>query len=146
MFTFTFLKRFAFELNINSSLKTTAISNWRYCVYSTSEGLLNVAGVHLFSVAIFYFFGASVAGQFYLASQISFVPVSFLGLAAGQAILAHAATAESEGRLGEILSELTTKIILIGAPLFLCIALIGPDLVTTVFGSSWREQENLCVF
>jgi O-antigen/teichoic acid export membrane protein len=130
------------QLVLDKSLIETGNKNWRFCVFSTSEGLLNVAGVHLFSAAVFYVFGPAEAGLFFLASRISFMPVSLLGLAVNQSFLSQAETASKEGRLGQVLGDLSTNIILIALPMLAAIAVLAPDIVQLVFGDQWREAGN----
>jgi O-antigen/teichoic acid export membrane protein len=91
------------------------------------------------SVFIARAYGSFVLGQFALVISTIFLPASLLGAAIGQVYYQRAAARWSEGQDFSALWLITArKLLRIGAPIYLVVALLSPWAYPLIFGAEWQ--------
>jgi len=111
----------------------------RFPIFSTWEGLFNTAGTQLPPLLFAILFSPAAAGLYSLANRVLSLPMSLIGGAIGQVFFANAAQAHREGRLGQLVAQLHSKLAHVGLPPALLLILAGPELFAWVFGAEWRQ-------
>ena len=67
------------------------------------------------------------------------MPVSAIGNAVSQVFITSAVTSGRDGSLGKLVSQVHSKMTLLGMPLALVLVFIGPEIFHLVFGEAWRK-------
>ncbi|BDU75922.1 oligosaccharide flippase family protein [Mesoterricola sediminis] len=112
----------------------------RYPKYMAGASILNLAAIQVPFLLIPLYFGADMAGHYFLAYRTLFLPASFVGTAISQVFLGEAA---ERAREGEDLGRLTSRIFLLLAAVYLPVYIIctagAGVLFPAVFGPRWSE-------
>ncbi len=108
-------------------------------LFSTWSNLLNTAGRELPSILLAALFSPAAAGLYALANRVLAMPMTVLGGAIAHVLLANAAQAQREGRLGQLVAAVYDKLSHIAMPFVLMLIVIAPDLFTLAFGQDWRQ-------
>ncbi len=110
----------------------------RFPLYSSWAGVLNTLSVHVPTVVLAVAFGPTTVGLYSLSSRILQAPMKLMGQAIGQVFFSTAAVARREGRMAEVTLEAYTKLVEIGLPAILLLAVAMPEVFSVVFGAEWR--------
>ncbi|HEY9279475.1 MAG TPA: oligosaccharide flippase family protein [Eoetvoesiella sp.] len=108
-------------------------------IYSTWTALFNAASLHFAPLVFVALYGAVTTGLYALTLRILTLPTSLIGNAVGSVFLAHAPTANREGKLKDLVSSLHQKLSMAGIPALVLLIVAGPDLFALVFGEDWRK-------
>jgi O-antigen/teichoic acid export membrane protein len=120
-------------------IKLIAVSFNRFPKFSMPAGFLRVLGVELPVIILTGFYSPAAAGLYALANRVLNVPVSAIGNAVSQVFITSAVTSGRDGSLGKLVSQVHSKMTLIGMPLALVLVFIGPEIFHLVFGEAWRK-------
>lgn len=110
---------------------------YRFPMYSTWTGMLNVVGLQAPNLLFVFLFGPVSAGLYFMANRVMSAPMQLLGQAVGQAFLAEAAEANRGGGLSSLAKKVIQKLAFLIAVPMLIIALFGEQIFSFVLGSSW---------
>jgi O-antigen/teichoic acid export membrane protein len=110
----------------------------RFPIFSTWAGAFNSAGTHVPPLLFAALFSSAAAGLYILAHRVLSLPMTLVGSAVGQVFFSSAAEARRNGRLGELVSALHTRLAQVAMPPALFLFITGPDLFALVFGENWR--------
>ncbi len=129
------LRRFSWK-----GIRRVARDFVRFPKFMAGASILNLTAIQIPFLLIPGYFGPESAGHYFLAYRTLFLPASFIGGAISQVFLGEAA---ARARDGEDLKDITAKIFLILAAVYLpiytvCFASAG-RLFPLVFGARWVQ-------
>ena len=130
---------FALKIFNFQKIKLIAVSFNRFPKFSMPAGFLRVLGVELPVIILTGFYSPAAAGLYALANRVLNVPVSAIGNAVSQVFITSAVTSGRDGSLGKLVSQVHSKMTLLGMPLALVLVFIGPEIFHLVFGEAWRK-------
>lgn len=107
-------------------------------LFTTFACLVNSAGHQLPPLLFSAFLNTATAGFYSLANRIIMAPASIVGSSVGSVFLSEAAKASREKRLPQLFIEVQDKLIRIGLPPSILIAIAGPEIFTLFFGQPWQ--------
>ena len=127
-----------------TSLKGMAAAASRYRrfpLFLTGSVLLNNAGQNLPALMVAGIFGPQVVGWFALSERVIAVPMRVVGRSIAQVYIGRAAqlSREDPAALTRLFKKTTLKLLLVGVPPLLLIAIAGPSLFDVIFGNRWEE-------
>lgn len=111
----------------------------RFPILSGASALLNAGGLRLPLLAVAGLYGATTAGWFSLAQQLTAVPTALLGTAVGRVYTAESARlvhSDLDG-LSVLLRRTVLQLLLLGVIPALVLAFGAPRLFPIIFGSTW---------
>ncbi len=114
---------------------------WRRMpLYATVPAVLNGLSVGGVAVVVGWLYGVSFAGLFGFAALLMAAPAALLGQAVAGVFYPAMARHDRAGtNAGPYLMRLAEALTLVAVPIFLPIALLGPQLFTLVFSSRWTQ-------
>ena len=103
------------------------------------QALLEALRENAITVAIASLFGAAANGLFALAMRILKAPIQLVGISVSQVFFQRAAeTRNAGGDLRRLTMKTMGTLALLSAPVFLAVAVFGPQGFAFVFGERWR--------
>jgi O-antigen/teichoic acid export membrane protein len=131
----------AFERVSLSGIRSAA---WRYrsfAVLSSPAALLNEIGLQAPLLLVVALYGATTGGLFALAQRLVQAPLWLLTTAIAQVFVAEAAVRarEDPASLRPLFSRTLRRLMKIGGPMVIVLAIAAPLLVGPVFGSRWED-------
>jgi O-antigen/teichoic acid export membrane protein len=111
----------------------------RFPIYSTWGGLFNTAGSQIPPILFAALFSPAAAGIYSLAERTLSMPVTLVGQAIAQVFLSDAAEARRKGELARLVATIYYRLAKVAMPPLLIVLVAGPDLLSLVFGTSWRQ-------
>ncbi len=114
---------------------------WRRMpLFATLPAVLNGLSVGGVAVVVGWLYGVSFAGLFGFAALLMAAPAALLGQAVAGVFYPAMARHDRAGtNAGPYLMRLAVALTLVAVPIFLPIALLGPQLFTLVFSSRWTQ-------
>ena len=109
-------------------------------LYSSWAGIVNTIGIQMPVLVLTFFWGPGKAGLYALGLRVIETPMRMVGQAIGQVFFSSAADAYHKGNLAEITDKIVTILVQCTLPVMLLFLIIGPELLSFVFGDSWRES------
>ena len=110
----------------------------RFPIFSSWAGAFNSAGAQLPPLLFAALFNPAAAGLYMLAHRVLSLPMTLVGRAVGQVFFSSGAEANRNGRLGQMVYTLHSRLSQIAMPPALFLFITGPDLFALVFGEKWR--------
>lgn len=124
--------------NYSNSIETAKIFR-DFPYYRAPQAIVAALSQSLPLIIISTLFDAGIAGQFSLAFTVLSLPANFIGAAVSQVLYPMINDSLREGKqVTEDILRITLIMALIGAPVFLGIALLGEQLFVFAFGKSWN--------
>lgn len=123
-----------------SEYRSTATAWRRFPLLAVTPALLNLMSIGAVAPLIAALNGVAFAGIFAFAARVLAAPAAFFGQAVASVFYPHAAAVDRRG--GTLLQPVhtaTTALALIAVPVFGFILLLGPQLFTLIFGSTWEQ-------
>jgi O-antigen/teichoic acid export membrane protein len=116
----------------------------RFPQYSSWASFMNSGAFHAVPLVLTSFFGSAAAGWYFLTYRVATLPLSLIGVAAGQVVLQRTAAQLARGEsVAGVVERVLGKSMLLGAAPFVVLGLIAPQLFAAVFGEEWRESGSL---
>jgi lipopolysaccharide exporter len=111
-----------------------------YATISFPSALLDTAGTSLPLPLIIHYFGAAAGGQFALVQLVFALPLTLLGSGIGDVFYSRVAIRARSDKPGvrSFFLQTTGILFLLGIIPFSLIALLGPTLLSWVFGKQWH--------
>jgi O-antigen/teichoic acid export membrane protein len=110
----------------------------RFPLFTTWSSLVNTLAAHLPVLMLTSYFGATVTGLYALSFRILQVPMRFLGQSVSQVFFSVAVEANNDGHIQKSTMAVYGKLVRIGLPSLLLIAVCAPDLFVLGFGERWK--------
>lgn len=123
-----------------SEYLSTARAWRRFPLFAVTPALLNLLSIGAVTPLIAALNGVAFAGVFAFAARVLAAPAAFFGQAVASVFYPRAAAVDRRG--GTLLQPVhtaTTALALIAVPVFGCILLLGPELFSAIFGSTWEQ-------
>ncbi|MDQ2913483.1 MAG: oligosaccharide flippase family protein [Chloroflexota bacterium] len=110
----------------------------RFPLFSVGAGLLNSASSQVPYVLMAASFGIGAVGIYALAMRIMALPGALLEQPVHEVYTSSAADLRGEPeRLGSITERLALSLLGLGLPVFIAVAIAGPELFAGIFGETW---------
>jgi len=107
--------------------------------YSMPSVLVNSLTIHLTNILLSIVFSVAALGNYILVQKIVGLPAKLISQSISQVFYKEAvAEKKQKGDYLILFKNTQKKLILIGIPVFIIIALIMPDLFSMAFGTTWR--------
>ena len=119
---------------VNIALQYRSLSNAMVVshIFSTLTGLIPI-------IAFAHLYGTNILGQYALVMSTVYLPSGLIGSAIGQVYYQCAASDWAAKRsIAKHWSRTASKLIMIGAPIFITIAVLSPYAYPFLFGEAWR--------
>lgn len=119
----------------------TALGQYRkFPLYNLWGALMNVAGLQAAPLLLASFFAPAVAGYYALTLRVLSLPVALVGQAVGQVFYPTVAKMIHDRESSRsLVLKTATSLLTISLPVFLIVALLGPELFRFVFGPAWDD-------
>lgn len=130
------------DVTVNG-IKESVFRYKKFPLFSTWGGFFNTAGQQLPPLMLAAIFGPSAAGFYALSNRVLAMPMAVVGQAVGNVFFANAVEAHNNGKLGNLLSSVHKKLVLIIVPPILILGLVAPDIFELVFGPEWRLSGSI---
>ena len=113
----------------------------RFAILSTPAALLNVLGLEAPLLLVVALFGATTGGYLALSQRLIQAPLWLVTTAISQVFVAEAAirVREDPRSLRPLFRRTLTRLLAIGAPIVIGLAVAAPFLVGPVFGAQWER-------
>ncbi|OPL10013.1 MAG: polysaccharide biosynthesis protein [Firmicutes bacterium ML8_F2] len=111
----------------------------RFPIYSSWGGAFNTAGRELPPLLFAALFSASAAGIYMLAHRVLNMPMTLIGRSIADVFFFHAAEANRNGQLAQLVANIHEKLAHIAMPPALLLVIAGPELFALVFGERWQQ-------
>jgi lipopolysaccharide exporter len=112
----------------------------KFPIIDTWGGLLNSISWQLPALMLSSFFPISVVGFYALGLSVIMMPLSLVSGALTQVFYQKACDEKNiQGKNGELIEKLMDKMMFVGIPLMMILAMIGEELFTVIFGARWFE-------
>ncbi|HJU84398.1 MAG TPA: lipopolysaccharide biosynthesis protein [Holophagaceae bacterium] len=130
-----------FKSITREGLRSMASRYREFPLLSAGSALINAAGLYIPVILFTRSFDTRLAGQFSLAQRIIAIPIALIGQAVAQVYMAEGAALlrDRPAELHALLKRTIRKLLLLGAPPVLLLALMGPWGFRLVFGPKWGE-------
>lgn len=127
------LNRSSMVEGIKRYRKFPLVDSWASLLTSLNESL------PVFMLATF--FSTAVVGAYSLCLMVLQLPMGLIGTSLGQVFFSTAAPARhaGDGVLASLVEEMEVRLLVLGAPPFMILALTGRELFIFVFGAAWAE-------
>jgi O-antigen/teichoic acid export membrane protein len=125
-----------------ADLRTVAGRYRDFPIFTTWAALLDMVGRQAPQLILAALFNASVVGLYAMAARLIALPASFLSTSVAAVFFQHAAAARAarqDERFRRDVLTVVCRLNTVGLPLVAAAALLGPPVVTVVFGQRWRE-------
>ncbi len=142
----------------NAQVQNSFISNTSasltdiLCKYSRLSGSMVFSHLMLSctaivpSVFIAHVYGSDALGQYALVASTVYLPSGLIAGAIGQVYYQRAAASWAQGESFIVLWRATAKrLVVIGAPIFIAVALVAPWAYPLVFGDAWQDAGQYAV-
>lgn len=103
------------------------------------SALLNSISWQLPAFLLAFFFSPVVVGFYSIGFRILQLPMSFIGISLGQVFFQRASIAKTEGGLDSLVETVFKLLVTVGMFPILTLTVVGSDVFSVVFGSSWAE-------
>ena len=124
-----------------SGLRAVAVRYRRFPLYQSGASLLNAGGLEAPSLLLAGYYGVEVAGWFFLTQKVLSVPLSLIGNSVSQVFLGEAARLLKEpAKLQKLYRQLNRKLLMIGLPPVIILAIGGRWIFACVFGHEWGQS------
>ena len=114
-----------------------------YAIFSTSGNLINAIGTNAPYLILLSIFGSESLGYLYLAEKLLRAPLVLFSSSIEKVFLGEAPKYFRSGEIKNIVSITYNKLIRINISIGFILIIIFPPLITTVFGSEWREVSKI---
>lgn len=110
-----------------------------FAKYGTIAALVNTCSWQLPVIFFASYFSDTIAGYYSFGFRIIQLPMNLIGLAIGQVLLRNGVDAEKSGQLGELVKNVSLKLVTLTAMPIVVLLLFGSDLFVLFFGAKWSE-------
>jgi O-antigen/teichoic acid export membrane protein len=128
---------FRLRLGLNCLLQT-ARRYRRFPLFSSWSSLLNTISAQVPILFLTAFFSSATAGQYALCNRMLWAPMGLIGAAVSQVFFSRAREARLCSETATATYSVFIRLVEIGAPFTLILALAGPELSSLVFGPQWH--------
>jgi O-antigen/teichoic acid export membrane protein len=111
----------------------------KFAIFNTPTALLNTVSWQVPSFMLAAFFSPTVVGYYAFGNQLLRVPMTLIGGSIAQAFYTHAAAANDEGTLPELVESTFRRLVEYSFVPTLALALISRELCVVMFGAQWAE-------
>jgi O-antigen/teichoic acid export membrane protein len=129
--------------NTFSDIMSVAKRYKKFPLISSWAGLLNSIGNLAPNLLFALLYSPSAAGLFFIASRITSMPISLLGVAIGQSFYAEAVESNEKERLASLTKKTAKKLFMIIIIPMLVIFMAGEEVTTLILGIEWRESGKM---
>ena len=123
-------------------LRACASSYKKFPLLLAPAGLINVAGTQVPVVLVASWYGADVAGWLGMTQRVLALPVMLIGTTVAQVYLGRIAEAarRDNNEIRALFSRTSRRLLLIGLPVGIFAAVLGPWVFPLVLGSQWSAS------
>lgn len=123
----------------SDELSRVAMRYRRFPLFSSWSAVFNTLSSQIPTLMLSYFFGSEITGLYTFSHRVVGLPMQLVGQATAQVFFPEAVEANREGSLAATTDMVFRRLVLLGAPAVLLMALAAPELFAVVFGEEWRE-------
>lgn len=127
-----------------SRAKQLMIEYRKFPIFSTWSGLLNTLSWHMPVLLLGGLFSPAVAGFYVLGLRLLQMPVRLIGESVAEVFHQRAASARLDGTLASLIEGIFQRLLVISLGPLMVLLLIGGDLFSVVFGTSWGTAGLFC--
>lgn len=99
--------------------------------------LMNILSLHLTPLILMPMFSAEIIGWYSFSMRILQLPMSLIGKSIGQVLFQTGSVSNREGKLGEVVQQFISSLIVISTFPFAFLAIMGPEFFSVIFGKNW---------
>ena len=115
--------------------------------YDAPSSLSNTIALHLPSLLLPKLFGLTMTGYFFLAHKIVAIPSSLLGKSISEVFMQEmSAKKNMKIKCWPFFIKTVKHLLLIGTPVLILIALLGPYLFQIIFGEEWKVSGEIAPY
>ena len=115
--------------------------------YDAPSSLSNTIALHLPSLLLPKLFGLTMTGYFFLAHKIVAIPSSLLGKSISEVFMQEmSAKKNMKIKCWPFFIKTVKHLLLIGTPVLILIALLGPYLFLIIFGEEWKVSGEIAPY
>lgn len=111
----------------------------KFPLFSAPSGLMNALSSQTPVLLLSALFNASAAGMYSLGQRVIQTPMNVVSQAVAQAFLSEAPESCRQDRLPLLVAGTLRRLVRVGLPPILAVALFAPAAFGLIFGSSWAE-------
>jgi len=111
----------------------------KFPIFDSWTALMNSISIQLPIFLLSAYFSPAVVGYYALSYRVLHLPINIIGSAVAQVFFQRATVTNFEGDLHDLVENLFIRLIIVGMLPFLMIFLVGEDIFTVFFGTSWAE-------
>lgn len=128
------------------TLRKTLVEHRAYLVYTAPGSVLNMAAVNIATLLVAVRFDAAIVGQFGTVQRALAAPLSLVGQAVSQVLLADASSVRSAPRafLAQFLA-VERRLVLASVLLFAALAAGAEPLSNLALGATWSEVPSMVI-
>ncbi|KUK56721.1 MAG: Polysaccharide biosynthesis protein [Synergistales bacterium 53_16] len=118
-------------------LKYVAKRYRRFPLYSSWGTLLNTASAQVTPILLVSWYSESIAGWFSLGNRLINLPLLLIGASVSQVYFQKASASRFSGNTANVTEKFFKALAIVGIFPLIAIAIIAPNLFSTVFGKDW---------
>ena len=119
------------------SVKEIALRHKDFPLFMSPASLLAIVSQHAPVLVLGWISSLQIVGLYALTYRVLTGPALLFGHAVGQSFYAHAARLHSPDERAQLVGAVAAAMVAFGMPLFVWLALVGPELFGLVFGQPW---------
>ncbi len=121
-------------------LKYVAKRYCRFPLYSSWGTLLNTASAQVTPILLVSWYSASVAGWFSLGHRLINLPLLLVGSSVSQVYFQRASASRFTGDTSKVTERFFIALTVVGIFPLIALAIVAPNLFSTVFGKEWAPS------
>ncbi len=136
----TFQNKTTFRFPRLNRLRYIAIRYRRFPLYSSWGTLLNTASAQLTPILLMTWYSESVTGWFSLGHRLISLPLLLVGTSVSQVYFQRASASRFSGDTSKVTERFFNALTVVGIFPLITLAIVAPNLFSTVFGKEWASS------